>query len=196
MQADSYKEGLGFADSLRTLQWRHNGHDSVWNHQPHDCLLNRLFRRRSKKTSKLRVTCLCAGNSPGISEFSAQMASYAENVSIWWRHPEVCTRLTQCYVLLCLGGRQVDRLHKSHNAPVPYPIMLHLVTEMCIPVHISVTKWCVVGYLYDALWDLWDGSMWHQYQQVLLSWQCDHDCTSVMESIVKIMDKIIKLIYC
>ena len=28
-------------------------------------LLNRLFWRRSKKTSKLRVTGLCAGNSPG-----------------------------------------------------------------------------------------------------------------------------------
>ena len=41
-----------------SLQWRHNGHDSVSNHQPHDCLLNRLFRRRSKKTSKLRVTGL------------------------------------------------------------------------------------------------------------------------------------------
>ena len=40
------------------LQWRHNGRDSVSNHQPHDCLLNRLFRRRSKKTSKLRVTGL------------------------------------------------------------------------------------------------------------------------------------------
>ena len=64
------------------LQWRHNERDSVSNHQPHDCLLNRLFRRRSKKTSKLRVTGLCAGNSPG----TAQMASYAENVSIWWRH--------------------------------------------------------------------------------------------------------------
>ena len=24
-----------------TLQWRHNGHDDVSNHQPHDCLLNR-----------------------------------------------------------------------------------------------------------------------------------------------------------
>ena len=48
-----------------TLQWRHNGHDSVSNHQPRDCLLNCLFRRRSKKTSKLRVTDLCAGNSPG-----------------------------------------------------------------------------------------------------------------------------------
>ena len=49
-------------------------------------LLNRLFRRRSKKTSKLRVTGLCAGNSPGTGEFPAQMASYAENVSIWWCH--------------------------------------------------------------------------------------------------------------
>ena len=47
------------------LQWRHNDHDGVSNHQPHGCLLNRLFRRRSKKTSKLRVTGLCAGNSPG-----------------------------------------------------------------------------------------------------------------------------------
>ena len=71
-----------------TLQWRHNGHDSVSNHQPYDCLLNRLFRRRSKKTSKLRVTGLCAGNSPGTGEFPAQMTSNAENVSIWWRHQE------------------------------------------------------------------------------------------------------------
>ena len=47
------------------IQWRHNDHDGVSNHQPHGCLLNRLFRRRSKKTSKLRVTGLCAGNSPG-----------------------------------------------------------------------------------------------------------------------------------
>ena len=69
-----------------TLQWRHNGRDSVSNHQPHDCLLNRLFRRRSKKTSKLRVTGFCAGNSPGTDESPAQMASCAENVSIWWRH--------------------------------------------------------------------------------------------------------------
>ena len=69
-----------------SLQWRHNGLDSVSNHQPHDCFLNRLFRRRSKKTSQLHVTGLCAGNSPGTCEFPTQMASYAENVSIWWRH--------------------------------------------------------------------------------------------------------------
>ena len=68
------------------LQWRHNGRHSVSNHQPHDCLLNGLFRRGSKKTPKLRVTGLCAGNSPGTGEFPAQMASNAENVSIWWCH--------------------------------------------------------------------------------------------------------------
>ena len=47
------------------LRWHHNGHDGVSNHQPNHCLLNRLFRRRSKKTSKLRVIGLCVGNSPG-----------------------------------------------------------------------------------------------------------------------------------
>ena len=69
-----------------TLQWRHNEHDGVSNHQPHHCLLNRLFGCRSKKTSKLRVTGLCAGNSPGTGEFPAQMSNSAENVSIWWCH--------------------------------------------------------------------------------------------------------------
>ena len=53
------------ADPNVTLHWRHNDHGSVSNHQPHGCLLNRLLRRRSKKTSKLRVTGHCAGNSPG-----------------------------------------------------------------------------------------------------------------------------------
>ena len=63
-----------------TLLWRHNGGDGLSNHQLHDCLLNRSFRCRSKKTSKLRVTGLCAGNSPLTVEFPAQMASNAENV--------------------------------------------------------------------------------------------------------------------
>ena len=34
--------------------------------------VNCLFRRRSKKTSKLRITSLCAGNSPVTGDFSAQ----------------------------------------------------------------------------------------------------------------------------
>ena len=79
-----YKRGNPY-----TLWWRHNGRDGVSNHQPLDCLLNHLFRRRSEKTSKLHVTGLCAGNSPATGEFPAQMASNAENVSIWWRHNDM-----------------------------------------------------------------------------------------------------------
>ena len=69
-----------------SLQLRHNGYDGVWHHQPRHCLPNRLYRRRSKKTSKLRVTGLCEGNSPVTGEFPAQMASDAGKVSIWRRH--------------------------------------------------------------------------------------------------------------
>ena len=72
--------------AILSLHWCHNRHDSISNHQPHHCLLNRLFRRRSKKISKLCITGLCAGNSPETGEFPAQMASNAENVSIWWHH--------------------------------------------------------------------------------------------------------------
>ena len=68
------------------LQWHHNELDVIWNHQHLDCLLNYLFRCRSKKISKLRVTGFCEGNSPVTSEFPAQRAINMENVSIWWHH--------------------------------------------------------------------------------------------------------------
>ena len=71
-----------FSNFLESLRWRHNDQDGVSNHQPRHCLLNCLFGRRPKKTSMLRVTGLW----PGTGEFPAQMASNAENVSIWWRH--------------------------------------------------------------------------------------------------------------
>ena len=68
------------------LQWHHNERDCVSNHRRLDCWLGRLFTRTSKNTSKLCVTGLCVGNSPVTSEFPAQRASNAKNVSIWWRH--------------------------------------------------------------------------------------------------------------
>ena len=73
-------------ETVNSLQWRHKEHDSVSNHQPHNCLLNGLFRHGSKKTSKLHATGLCEVNSPVTGEFPAQRASNAENVSVWWRH--------------------------------------------------------------------------------------------------------------
>ena len=118
-----------------TLQWRH-GRDSVSNHQHHDCLLNRLFRHRSKKTSKLRVTGLCAGNSPDAGEFSAQMASNAENVSIWWRHHE----------LFC--GFLTDDLSVLANPECTNKVLLEHIRQKCAAVleeqgnGILCNTWC------------------------------------------------------
>ena len=92
-----------------SLQWRHNGRDGVSNHQPHDYLLNRLFMRRSKKTSKLRVTGLCAGNSPGTGEIPTQRASNAENVSIWWRHHDNTdvSKMWHCALVSCTPWKSI-----------------------------------------------------------------------------------------
>ena len=68
-----------------SLQWCMM-HDGISNHQPHDCLLNRLFKAQIKETSKLCITGLCEGNSLVTGEFPTQRASNAENVSIWWCH--------------------------------------------------------------------------------------------------------------
>ena len=93
------------------LRWRHNERNDVSNHQPHDCLLNFLFRRRSKKTSKLRATGLCAGNSPVPGEFPAQRVSNAENVFIWWRNHAMC--ILQIYCLMCRV--LVESSHDYHS---------------------------------------------------------------------------------
>ena len=74
----------------RPLHWRHNDHDGVSNRQPHGCLLNRLFRRGSKKTSTLRVTGLCVGNSPGPvnspykGPFTRKMFPFDDVIMQYW----------------------------------------------------------------------------------------------------------------
>ena len=81
--------------------WRHNERHGISNHQPHDCLLNCLFRRRSKKTSNLHVTGLCEGNSLVTGEFPTQRASNTENISIWWCHHDLTSFLHCCYHVTC-----------------------------------------------------------------------------------------------
>ena len=57
----------------------------------------------------------------------------------------------------------IDPSHKSHNALDKYPTMHQFVTEMCTHVHIPVTKWCIVGYVTGALWDLYNSTYSHQH---------------------------------
>ena len=107
-----------------TLQWRHNGPDYVSNHRRCDCLLNRLVRRRAKKTSKLCVTGLCAGNSLITGEFPAQRASNVENVSIWWSRHDIYPMMMSYYGNALRitgplrGGSAVDRCILLTKGPV------------------------------------------------------------------------------
>ena len=68
------------------LQWPHNERHCVSNHWRLYYLLNRLFRCRSKKISKLSVTGLFEENPPVTGGFPEQRASNAENVSISLRN--------------------------------------------------------------------------------------------------------------
>ena len=92
-----------------SLQWGHNELDGVSNHQPRHCLLSRSYGRRSKKTSKHRVTGPCAGNSPGTGEFPAQMASNAENVSIGWRYHVGSSCRTAKKMMICTNPMTFER---------------------------------------------------------------------------------------
>ena len=88
--------------------YAHSANDErecVSNHRRFECLFNRLYRCRSKKTSKLRATGLCEGHPPVTGEFPSQRASYAENVSIWWRHHVTTNKLLNITVYFL--GRNV-----------------------------------------------------------------------------------------
>ena len=119
---------------IYTLRWRHNGRDSVSNHQPRDCLLNRLFRRRSKKRLKLRVTGHCAGNSPWTGEFPAQ-----------WRVTRKMFPFDDVIMqLVCLDDEQTLNLRVC--CPLSHTTFYHHGKHS----HVMIS-WCV-----NELWELWN----------------------------------------
>ena len=100
-----------------TLQWRQNEYDGVSNHRRLGCLLNHFCRRRSKETSKLRVTGLCEGNSPVTGEFPAQRVSNAELWCFhWWRHHHKID-FTVYIGTCCIDSVKAERANKAYRRP-------------------------------------------------------------------------------
>ena len=114
------------------LQWRYNGRNDVSNNQSPDCLLNSLFRRRSKKTWKLCVTGLCEENSPVTAEFPVQMASNVENVSIWGRHHahRVCASCGNIYICMYSSNHRI-RKHDARRIKINH-ITTSLWNQCCL----------------------------------------------------------------
>ena len=160
---------------LYSLQWRHNGHDSVSNQQLHDCLLNRSFRRRSKETSKLRVTGLCAGNSPGTCEFPAQMASYAENVSIWWCHhvSDYMITVQNAYInIQCNAGITRSIFSKILTIDTPQLTREGELWGVCCDIishSLSATVIAVLYLISRYIWPLYNGT-WLYHTHIVLLW--------------------------
>ena len=95
-----------------SFQWHHNERGDVSNRRRLGCLLNRVFRRRSKKTSKLRVNSLCVtGVFPWIK------ATNEEKVLIWWRHHVLVTRVYSIYIFVRNFGLawHFENWQKSHD---------------------------------------------------------------------------------
>ena len=119
-----------------SLHWRHNDHDIVSNHQPHDCLLNRLFRRRSNKTSKIRVTGHCAGNSPGPVNsphkwpVTRKMFPF-DDVIMWWNRDMPDRNIAanqQLWHKLC---RQDESVFWTRNISITCAMSVWRLTKKC-----------------------------------------------------------------
>ena len=110
-----------------SLQCRHNESDGVSNHRRLRCLLNCCFRRRSKKTTKLRVTCLCAGNSPVTGEFPARKASNAENVPIWWRHHVTALKCQHLHIQPNFENRKILKNSKAIQSFMLYCYLEYII---------------------------------------------------------------------
>ena len=70
------------------------------------------------------------------------------------------------FQIILTKSKSTHQIHKSHNAPVPYPTMQHS-EQKCA--HFC-SEWCIVGYGTGALWHLWDWS-------IMVT---SHDCKCVL----------------
>ena len=112
-----------FAPMQFLLQWRRNGCNGVSKHQAHDCLLNRLFRRRSEKTSTLRVTGLCVGTSPVTGEFphkgpvTRKMVPFDDVIMLCTQLNEISNQINLGYT--SPGRMPIAKFRGSENCKIP-----------------------------------------------------------------------------
>ena len=96
---------------FKTLRCRHNERDGVSNHQPQDCLLNRLFRRRSKKHQSSASLALVWGihqwpmNSPHKGPVTRKMFPFDRHhdviMKIWLLELRNLMQFIQYTIIFC-----------------------------------------------------------------------------------------------
>ena len=109
------------------LRWRHNGHDSISNHQPHDCLLKRLF--------------------------ADQMPSNAENGSIWWRHHAYDNYALIMCVLVIVFRNPLLLTWLTYSANMDKLLHPFIICGINLLVHSQVWEWIEISS--NTLLDMW-----------------------------------------
>ena len=93
-----------------SLEWRLNERTGISNHRRLDCLLNRLFRRISKKATKLCVTGRCDHrwpvDSPHKGSVTRKMFPF-DDIIMWCVHKHVCWDKQQSCKSLPAVGRSI-----------------------------------------------------------------------------------------
>ena len=130
-----------------SIPWRHNW--VRWRlKSPASRLFAQLFiQARIKKTSKLHVTGIGAGNSPVTGEFPAQMASNAVNVSIWWRHHAIASinyfaKFLSCpkyFIQLFVTKKRNNNIEqKWHSCKIALPKLDIIIVNMTMAEFIEI----------------------------------------------------------
>ena len=130
-------------------------------------LFTQLFIQvQIKKTSKLRVTGLCEGNSPVTGEFPTQRTSNAENVSIWWclhvginKEPFFVERFTLPSFTPCCTCFKISSVHLN------FICWLHTIFSLqCLPRKLSSRNSFNHHHWQGRLWThlSWEGDGRHQ----------------------------------
>ena len=139
------------------LQWRHNGRGSVSNHQPHHCLLNRLFRRRSKKYQSSASMVFVRGihrwpvKSPHKWPVTQKMFSFDDVImvsiivsyptviqGVFWNIPKPHTHI---YLEYFTRISLINNSQKKHYIHQPIIHQLNLNTQIIRFSHINYLEW-------------------------------------------------------
>ena len=103
-------------DLIISLLWLHDERESVSNHQPHSCLLIRLWRRSSKKHQSSASLAFVRGihrwpvNSPHKGPVTREMFPF-DDVIMYWRSPHI--PLSSCLFPVHFADKTLDSMDLS-----------------------------------------------------------------------------------
>ena len=161
------------------LEWRHNERHIVSNHIHLDCLPNVffvfIFRRKSKNTSKLRVTGLCEGNPLVSGGFPLQRGSNAEQVSIWWRHHAILINelknkglVQRCGISSMPNASSVQQSVSSHVKIENYCLEIVFATPATVTIHSKYYMSVRNLFTSPRIGWMWGMSSWWPHQNFVL----------------------------